>query len=102
MYKKSINVAIEGTDVNWKPVYNILESTCHMVLANLRNVRNVPDRKADVCDAEWLAALLRYGLIRGLYPAQTHPGPSRRCALPQNPGQGKELRSKPVARKTLR
>lgn len=61
------HVAIESTGVYWKPVYNILESTCQVVLANPRNVKNVPGRKTDVCDAEWLADLLRHGLIRGSF-----------------------------------
>lgn len=60
-------MAIESTGVYWKPVYNILESTCQVVLANPRNVKNVPGRKTDVCDAEWLADLLRHGLIRGSF-----------------------------------
>jgi transposase len=48
-------------------VYNILESTCEVVLVNPRNVKNVPGRKTDVCDAEWLADLLRHGLIQGSF-----------------------------------
>lgn len=59
------HVAIESTGVYWKPIYNILEGVCEVVLANARGIRNVPGRKTDVCDAEWLADLLRHGLIRG-------------------------------------
>lgn len=61
------HVAIESTGVYWKPVYNILEDACEVVLANARDVKNVPGRKTDVCDAEWLADLLRHGLIRGSF-----------------------------------
>ena len=61
------HVAIESTGVYWKPVYNILEGICEVVLANARDVKNVPGRKTDVSDAEWLAELLRHGLIRGSF-----------------------------------
>jgi len=61
------HVAIESTGVYWKPIYNILEGACEVVLANARDIKNVPGRKTDVCDAEWLADLLRHGLIRGSF-----------------------------------
>lgn len=61
------HVAIESTGVYWKPVYNVLEGACEVVLANARDIKNVPGRKTDVCDAEWLADLLRHGLIRGSF-----------------------------------
>ena len=57
------DVVMESTGVYWKPVWNILEGHFHLVLANARNVKNVPGRKTDVKDAEWLAKLLRSGLI---------------------------------------
>ncbi|ESU31659.1 hypothetical protein G3A_15375 [Bacillus sp. 17376] len=59
------DVVMESTGVYWKPVWNILESDFQLVLANARHVKNVPGRKTDVKDAEWLAKLLRSGLIEG-------------------------------------
>ena len=63
------HVALEGTGVYWQPVWNILEERggFELVLANARHVKAVPGRKTDVRDSEWLAELLRHGLIRGSY-----------------------------------
>lgn len=60
---KVTDVVMESTGVYWKPVWNILEDDVHLMLANARHVKNVPGRKTDVKDAEWLAKLLRAGLI---------------------------------------
>ena len=49
--------------VYWKPVYNILEDFFDITLANAQRIKNVPGRKTDVSDAEWIAKLLRHGLI---------------------------------------
>ncbi|HJV32253.1 MAG TPA: IS110 family transposase [Bacillales bacterium] len=65
MSMKVSDVVMESTGVYWKPVWNILESNFQLVLANARHVKNVPGRKTDVKDAEWLAKLLRSGLIEG-------------------------------------
>ncbi|MBA9028282.1 IS110 family transposase [Peribacillus huizhouensis] len=54
---------MESTGVYWKPVWNILEGDFHLVLANAKHVKNVPGRKTDGKDVEWLAKLLRAGLI---------------------------------------
>lgn len=62
---KVTDIVMESTGIYWKPVWNILEDTFHLVLANARHVKNVPGRKTDVKDAEWLAKLLRSGLIEG-------------------------------------
>ncbi|WP_212952006.1 IS110 family transposase, partial [Siminovitchia terrae] len=62
---KVTDVVMESTGVYWKPVWNILEGTFHLILANAKHVKNVPGRKTDVKDAEWLAQLLRCGLIEG-------------------------------------
>lgn len=59
------DVVMESTGVYWKPIWNILEDSFQLVLANARHVKNVPGRKTDVKDAEWLAKLLRSGLIEG-------------------------------------
>ena len=57
------HVAMESTGVYWKPVYNILEGYFTIVLAHAQRIKNVPGRKTDVCDSEWIAKLLRVGLI---------------------------------------
>jgi transposase len=57
------HIAMESTGVYWKPVYNILEDFFDITLANAQRIKNVPGRKTDVNDAEWIAKLLRHGLI---------------------------------------
>jgi len=58
------HVAMESTGVYWKPIYNLLEGTFELLLVNARHVKTVPGRKTDVRDCEWLADLLRHGLLR--------------------------------------
>ncbi len=58
------HAAIESTGVLWKPVWNILESTVTLLLVNPRDVKQVPGRKTDVSDADWIAQLLQCGLLR--------------------------------------
>ncbi|CQR54885.1 IS110 family RNA-guided transposase [Paenibacillus riograndensis] len=60
-------IAMESTGVFWKPVWNILESTCTITLANPQRIRNMPGKKTDVKDAEWIAKLHRCGLIEGSF-----------------------------------
>jgi transposase len=62
-------VALESTGVYWQPVWNVLEEvdTFELLLVNARHVKIVPGRKTDVNDAEWLADLVRHGLVRGSY-----------------------------------
>jgi transposase len=57
------DAVMESTGVYWKPIWNILEANFQLILANAKHVKNVPGRKTDVKDAEWLAKLLRSGLI---------------------------------------
>jgi transposase len=57
------HVGMESTGVYWKPVYAVLESAFQLVVGNARHIRNVPGRKTDVKDSEWIADLLRHGLI---------------------------------------
>ena len=58
------HVAMESTGVYWKPVWNILESGAfELIIANAKKIKNVPGRKTDVKDSEWIASLLRCGLI---------------------------------------
>ncbi len=59
--------AMESTGVYWKPVFNIVESVCEVVLANAHQVKNVPGRKTDVKDSEWLADLLEHGLLKSSF-----------------------------------
>ena len=61
------HVAMESTGVYWKPVFNLLEDSFELVLANAHHIKVVPGRKTDVKDAEWIADLLRHGLIRGSF-----------------------------------
>jgi len=60
-------IAIESTGVYWHPVYNILEGHVKVVLVNARHIKNVPGRKTDIKDSEWLAGLLRYGLVKASF-----------------------------------
>jgi transposase len=57
------HVAMESTGVYWKPVYAVLEEAFELVVGNAFHIKNVPGRKTDVGDAEWIADLLRHGLI---------------------------------------
>jgi len=61
------HVAIESTGVYWKPVFNILEGVMEVILVNARHVKAVPGRKTDVRDCEWLADLLRHGLLKASF-----------------------------------
>ncbi len=65
--KPVTHVVIESTGEFWKPIYNLLEGHFEIVLVNAKHVKNVPGRKTDVKDAEWLADLLRHGLVRGSF-----------------------------------
>ena len=66
--QKVTHVAMESTGVYWKPVFNILESEGFTVLVvNARHIKQVPGRKTDVKDAEWIADLLRHGLLTGSF-----------------------------------
>ncbi len=60
------HVAMESTGVYWRPVFNLLEgSDLEVLVVNAQHIKAVPGRKTDVKDAEWIAELLRYGLLRG-------------------------------------
>lgn len=61
------HVGMESTGVYWKPVFNILESQCQVMLVNARHIKQVPGRKTDVKDAEWIAQLLQHGLLKASY-----------------------------------
>nr|WP_205665654.1 IS110 family transposase [Anoxybacter fermentans] len=61
-------VAMESTGVYRKPIYNLLEvEQIETLVVNARHIKVVPGRKTDVKDAEWIAELLQYGLLKGSY-----------------------------------
>jgi transposase len=68
------HLAMESTGVYWKPVFNLLEGTdMEVLLVNARHMKQVPGRKTDVKDAEWIAELLQYGLLEGSFvPKREH------------------------------
>jgi len=62
------HVAMESTGVYWKPLYNLLElEELHVMIVNAQHIKAVPGRKTDVKDAEWIANLLRHGLLQGSF-----------------------------------
>jgi transposase len=58
------HAAMESTGVYWKPVFNVLDGGVEVWLANATEVKNLPGRKTDVKDCEWIGDLMRHGLIR--------------------------------------
>jgi transposase len=62
-------VVMEATGVYWKPVYNVLErqGEWRVIVGNAQHLKAVPGRKTDVKDAQWLADLLRHGLVRASF-----------------------------------
>lgn len=65
------HIAMESTGVYWQPVYTTLESafngTMVLIVANAKHMKNVPGKKTDIKDAEWIATLLRAGLLQGSF-----------------------------------
>jgi transposase len=61
------HVAMEATGVYWQPVWHILEDDFQLTLCNARHVKQVPGRKTDVGDAQWLCQLMEAGLLRGSF-----------------------------------
>jgi transposase len=61
------HVGMESTGVYWRPVYAVLEGHFELIVGNARHIRNVPGRKTDVKDSEWIADLVRHGLIAKSY-----------------------------------
>lgn len=60
-------VAMESTGVLWHPIFNILEEGRTIILVNAQHMKTVPGRKTDVKDSEWLAELLRHGLLKASF-----------------------------------
>jgi transposase len=61
------HVAMESTGVYWKPLYNLLEGSFTLLLVNAQHIQQVPGRKSDVKDCEWIADLLRHGLLKASF-----------------------------------
>jgi len=61
------HAAMESTGVYWKPVFNILEGQFELLLVNAQHIKQVPGRKTDVKDCEWIAQLLQCGLLKASF-----------------------------------
>ncbi len=61
------HVAMESTGVYWKPLFNLLEGRVQVILVNAQHIKQVPGRKTDVKDCEWLAQLLQHGLLKASF-----------------------------------
>lgn len=61
--KEIKHIAVESTGIYWKPIFNLMEGEFDICLVNARHVKNVPGRKTDVKDSEWLCKLLKCGLL---------------------------------------
>lgn len=63
--------AMESTGVYWRPIYEVIEQNSkyyeNMIVVNANHMRNLPGRKSDVKDAEWIATLLRHGLLEASF-----------------------------------
>jgi transposase len=68
------HVAMESTGIYWRPVYHILEGAVTILLVNARHMKQLPGRKTDINDAQWIARLLRWGLLK---PSLIPPQPIR-------------------------
>jgi len=60
-------VAMESTGIYWRPIFNILEEGRTIILVNARHMKAVPGRKTDAKDSEWIADLLRHGLLQASF-----------------------------------
>lgn len=61
------HIALESSGVYWHPIYNLLEEGHTLILVNPQHMKAVPGRKTDVKDSEWLADLLRHGLLKASF-----------------------------------
>jgi transposase len=68
------HVAMESTGVYWKPVFHVLEGRFTVILVNAEHIKQVPGRKTDVKDCQWIAQLLQHGLLKASF---VPPGPIR-------------------------
>jgi transposase len=65
------HVAMESTGVYWRPIWNLLEGQFELLLANATHVKNVPGRKTDVKDSDWIAQLMQHGLLKPSFVPNT-------------------------------
>ncbi len=65
--RSPLPVAMESTGDYWRPVYHVREGRGELLLVNAGHIKHVPGRKTDVNDAEWIADLLRHGLLRASF-----------------------------------
>ena len=61
------HVAIEATGVYWMPIYATLEDSVTVLVVNARHIKQVPGRKTDMTDAQWIATLLQHGLLKASF-----------------------------------
>ncbi|GHO53284.1 IS110 family transposase [Ktedonobacter robiniae] len=61
------HIAMESTGIFWRPLYNLLEDEHTIILVNAHHIKSVPGRKTDVKDSEWIADLLRHGLLKASF-----------------------------------
>lgn len=66
------HVAMESTGEYWRPIYNVLEEDFEVLVVNAKHIKLVPGRKTDVKDAQWIAELLQYGLLKGSFIPNRH------------------------------
>ena len=68
-------VALESTGISWRPIFNLLEGRYEIVLVNAQHMHAIPGHKTDIKDSEWIADLLRHGLLKASFiPAFAHSG----------------------------
>jgi transposase len=60
-------IAMESTGIYWRPVFNLLEEGRSVILVNAQHMKAIPGRKTDLKDSEWLADLLRHGLLKASF-----------------------------------
>jgi len=58
---------MESTGMYWRPVFNLLEDGRTVILVNAQHMKAIPGRKTDIKDSEWLADLLRHGLLKASF-----------------------------------
>ena len=61
------HAAMESTGVYWKPIWNLLENRVKLILVNAQHIKQVPGRKTDVKDCQWIAQLLQLGLLKASF-----------------------------------
>ena len=97
------HAVMESTGVYWKPIWHVVGSFVDLSLANANEVRNLPGRKSDVSDAQWLADLSAHGLLRRSFvPEKTDRAATRSDANPESSSYGRWLNTHSVSTKCYR